>query len=259
MTDDFKLLLNATIQMYVDCIKHATRGFLRNWIVLLASVALCGIFLLSLNLFGRIGMAGGFIIGFISAVLTGQYYSWLSITVDKDRIDLSDLYRINWPMFISVISISFLLFIIYIVTSPMQHGAVGREGILILYLLIVFAFNALPEVTYIRRYESINAFSEALRFTKENWIEWYLPLLILILPFIFIAIDPIAILIQFALISPLLPGVLIISLWSSIFSPKLGLLLGFLLAHWYMLFRGFLYKELESGSRRRRVYLAKQK
>lgn len=259
--EDLNLIVKATLQMYLECAVQASKWLAKNWLVLLASVALFLLFTMSIRLFGGLGLAGGFLLGFISALLTAQYYSWLQSTVDKDRLRLEDFYQIDWPMFISVISVGFLLYLLHWVVSGIAAGMSDRSVILIFYLLIVFAFNAIPEVIYIKRLESVNAFGEALRFTKENWIEWYIPFIILLLPSLIFNPSPVSVLLQFALISPLFPGVMLIGAWSQLFRevPQLGLVIGFIIAHWYMIFRGFLFRDLEGGTRRRRIYLAKQK
>ncbi len=258
---DYRLAAQATLMMYTDCIKDATSGIIKNWIVLLASVLMFYIFILSSQIFAGIGMVGGFILGLISALFTAQYYSWLSATVQKDKMSIKDLYQFDAGMFFSVIGISFILYIVYAVISPMSRSAENAPLIYLIYFFIVFAFNALPEVTYIHRYESLNAFSEALKFTKENWIEWYVPFILLLLPVFLLLYEPLGILLRFALVSPLFPGIIILSTWSAFLesNPYIGMLIGFFMSHWYMLFRGCLYKELSTGTRRRRMYLAKQK
>jgi hypothetical protein len=259
--EDLTLIVKATLEIYAECAKNASKGFVKNWIVPLASLGLILIFTLTAGMVGGLGMAGGFILGIILALFTAQYYSWLSGTVDKDKITYRDLVEFDAAMFFRVIGISFILFLVQFLTSPVAANPESMPLMIIIYFFIVFAFNALPEVVYIQRYDSTLAYTEALKFTKENWIEWYLPYLVLLLPFMLLVAYPAQLLIRFALVSPLFPGIIILETWTAVLIryPYLGLLCGFMLSHWFMLFRGFLFKELSSGSRRRRVYRAKQK
>ena len=213
------------------------------------------------RLLSGFGPASGMILALVATLFTGQYYSWLAASVRKEKLEFQDLKRFDASMFILVLGVSFILFVARLILSPMVSQPDTQWMVMLIYFFIVFGCNALPEAVYIHRYESIRAYAEALKFTKDNWIEWYLPFLILLFPLFFLGGDIGDILHMFALISPLFPGVLIISAWA-MFLGGYGyapVIFGFLIAHWFMLFRGFLYNELSSGSRRRRVYLAKQK
>lgn len=264
MINDWQLLVRSTIKLYIESAKDASKGFVKNWTVVVGAVILVLLFNLIMRVISGLplGMAGGFILGLLAALFTGQYYSWLQATLLKDRLLFNELLKPDLPMFIAVVSVSFLLWIIFWLSSSLGSTAQTRPFLIIVYFLIVFAFNSLPEAVYIRGAESIAAFSEALRFMKENWIEWYIPLILLATP-ILVSEDPASLLLRFALIYPLFPALLILQVWMSVFLtlipvPLAAMVLSFLLGHWFMLFRGFLYKNLDGSTRRRRIYLAKQ-
>ena len=118
---------------------------------------------------------------------------------------------------------------------------------------------------YIHRYESIHALGHAAQFTRENWIEWFLPLLLLLSPLFLFAPSLLAIIFLNSS-SEFLPSIILVQAAPSL-AAILGLsgewiglvfsIIGVVLAHWFMFFRGFLFKDLESGSRRRRMFDAK--
>ena len=258
--NEASLVVKVTLGIYKDCIIAATQALIRNWIIIPASIAVFFLFIFVAQLVAPLGIAGGFILGLLSCALISLYYSWIHEALERGSLKWRGLTEFDMGLFMTVISVSFILFLISYITGPMWRDPGARAVLLVVYLLIVLLFNALPEVTYIHRYESINAFTEAARFTKENWIEWYIPFVVLLAPWIILSSDPVGILQSFALMSPLLPTILLLSGWSYIF-PGLGILgplLGLVVATWFMIFRGKLFQELEKGTRRRRIYLAKQ-
>ena len=66
--------------LYIDCCRQATKGLLRNSVILAGSVVAYLIFILSLRVFGGMGFAGGMILGLIQICLVSAYYSWISDT-----------------------------------------------------------------------------------------------------------------------------------------------------------------------------------
>lgn len=265
-SSDLTLAIKATLEIYKECVINATRGLVQNWILLVGTVACLIVFSILLPVFGQFGRVGGFMLGLLFDALLALHYSWLSETVSKNKLRWRSLLEFDWGLFIAIISVSFILYIVWLVTFPFSQQPDARAAIIIVQLLIVFLFNAIPESIYIHRSESIAAFSLAASFTKENWIEWYLPFVILLLPWIWIGGHPVEVLLTISMLSPLMPGVIIILGLSELLPNSAAiigyygfLVVGVSLSTWFMLFRGFLFKELSSGSRRRRIYLAKQR
>ena len=189
------------------------------------------------------------------------HYSWIYQTVKKSRLKWQDLLNFDVDLFWAVISVSFIIFLVNYGMSGLSVDSDGMRIRMLVFFGIVFMFNALPEVVYLKGTQSVYAFSEALRFTKENWIEWYLPFMIMLSPWIILAPHPMLILLKFALVSTLLPTAILIDGLTYMLPSweYMGPILGLVLANWFMIFRGKLFEELDSGSRRRRIYLAKQR
>jgi hypothetical protein len=124
---------------------------------------------------------------------------------------------------------------------------------------LVLIFNAVPEVIHQRRYDGLTALIYAANFTRANWIEWFLPLLVLVLPVLIIL--PSYFLGVLASTEPLLPALVIVHSWEPLgyYAGSVMSLTGLVLGNWFMLFRAQLFNELDGGSRRRMVYRAKQK
>ncbi|MCO6430767.1 MAG: hypothetical protein J5J00_07890 [Deltaproteobacteria bacterium] len=259
---DLKSSILATLQMYIECVKSASWAVIRNWPMLIGVIAAFFLFEVAVDKLVFFGHAGRFGAGILAAALISVYYLWLAEAASGNTITLKRLPAFDWGLFLSIISVSFILYIIWLVTSPYQMQNAASAAII--NLLIIFLFNAIPESIYLHRSESIAAFSKAINFTKENWIEWYLPFLLLLLPIFLRSSDPIAVLLSFStMLAPLLPATVIIYSWSGVAAQwvpaPLALLCGLVIGNWFMLFRGFLFQELDSGSRRRRMFLAKQR
>ena len=140
-------------------------------------------------------------------------------------------------------------------------------------LLIFILLNPAPEVIYQVRHDSpLDVFKNAYEFVIENWIEWFLPIALLLLPLV-AAPDGIAsffrlsrragrgVGLDFAQILTL--PFTIIESWLSYLGIAsnvggiLGLLLTPVLAVCLLLFRGHLFASLSGSSRRQRQFTAK--
>ena len=125
---------------------------------------------------------------------------------------------------------------------------------IILQLLFVVLLNSLPETLYLTRRDGMDGIQESFSFTTKNWIEWYLPYFIFLSPLLLLGGGSLLLIISQT--NVLLPAVPILMIPFFIF-PGLQMLclpLGLILAHWYMLFRAKLYQELDTGSRRQRLF-----
>lgn len=260
-------IVSATIQMYKGCAVSATKSLYRNLPLLAASVAVYAVFMIAVSFLGGMGMAGGLILGLLNVALLTFYYSWIGECVRKNRIFLKEYLNFDYMLFSAVINAAFILFIASFLLQMLTAGMNAGVILLCVSLGLFIFFNALPETLYIHGYNGAAAFSEAFRFVRDNWIEWFLPLLVFFLP-VLIA-SPISMLLMFSTGDPLLPVLKFIQLFSlsasslgGAFFPDgfqlLLTLLSLVAGTWFMIFRGFLYLALESGSRRQRAFRARQ-
>ncbi|MDC0358062.1 hypothetical protein OAO01_04530 [Oligoflexia bacterium] len=256
------LFVKATLSMYLDCIKKASLSLYKNWLIIFASVIAYLAFVYSFRLFAPLGVGGGFLAGLVHIALLSIYYSWISDIVKKEDLTLKKLIVLDYSMFFNVISVAFILFIAkYLVSAVVESSGAPWIGELFQFGIVII-FNAIPEVIYLHRYESIPALGHAATFTRENWIEWFLPLVIILSPLLIL--NPNFVLKLIAQSSELLPALMIAHGWKILAAfhedfIAIGLtLIGILLGNWIMLFRANLFLELESGTRRKRMYNAKQ-
>lgn len=213
------------------------------------------------------GITGGLLAGLVQILLISVYYCWIHDTIERDRITLQTIVRLDGGLFSAVINTAFILFIFKFISTSLISG-LGLNWIPILMQFgIVVLLNALPEMVYFHRRDGMTSLSETFKFTRDNWIEWFLPLIIILLPYGLVTGVP-YLLSQMSRMNEMIPAsIVFIVAMDAVkrigenvpFIGIVGLLVGAVSLNWFMLFRGFLFKELESGSRRQRVYKARQR
>lgn len=255
-------IIKATSEIYLHSAKQANKALRLNWLILFGIVALAAFYLLTTPFFASWGMVGGFIVGFIQIILLSIYYSWIAQAVRKERINFREIFNFEPALFWGLMSVGFFLWIINMFVGPFGH----REETLWVFacanFLMFVLFNAAPELVYLRRSDGFNTLKESSIFIKQYWIEWYVPLLIvLLLPISLLGKE---VLRPLALGYPLLPAWALVEQFQSYLAlsfgmPYLGILLGVIIATWFMIFRGFLFQELIQGSARKRAYQYRMK
>ena len=249
----------ATALIYRDCAVKASKALVKNWLILPASCAAYFAFMVSATFLSPMGFAGGMILGMIQIFLVSLYYGWLWASVERDKLTRHNLLQFDYSLFSSAINVAFVLFIAQFIVQSFAQSAGHGEVMLFLQLAIIVIFNAVPEVIYVHRYDGMLGLSEAGKFTRDNWIEWYLPLVAILLPWILLS--PQGVVLSLAKMHPLLPAVIVLPA-TSVSLGGLGwvaLPVGIIVLNWFMIFRGFLFRELESGSRRQRIYAARNR
>lgn len=257
---DNSLLLKATLAMYREAAVQASRGVLRNWPLVLGSIAAYVAFIFCISILGPLGMAGGFVLGLIQVALLTLYYSWISQTVRKERLELRELLQPEWPLFWNIIGVGFLLWIIEYLVSPLQYYPEQRWFYHCVKLGLFLIFNAVPEFIYLHRYDSFYALKEAFNFIRQHWIEWYLPLLVILAPAMLMSWQIVLLPMAAAGADPLLPALVIVSQLEYFLQaqlpglPLVASIIGVVLANWFMIFRGFLFIDLHGNNRRKRMF-----
>lgn len=259
--DDIKGIL----AIYKDAAIEAARSLVRSWLILPASLFAYTAFAFLLSLVGGLGMAGGFIAGLGYIALLSFFYNWIAAAIRKEKITFRSLGEFDWSLFSSLISVGFVLWIAHMLTDPLSMTPETHWLFACIELGIFILLNAIPEIVYIRRYESIAAIKYSFSFIKENWIEWFAPLIALLLPILLAR--PISVLTSLAGVNPfaaggdpLFPARFIFSQTSSFLAASigsLGILFAIVVTVWFMLFRGFLFQKLDGTSRRQRTYKSK--
>ncbi len=251
--------MNSTINLYYRNLKKSLLSLKQCWIIIPASFALFVLFIFlsqSLSLFGS--MAGGFILAILADLALSFYYRWIYVVIRDKKISFNELIQFDKQLFFKIIGISFFLWILQDLFIYGFSKGVQKDALFLpLNLIVVILLNALPETTYLEDGDAAYSFSKSVEFIKENWIEWFIPIVLMLSPLLAFY-SPKFLLLNLAGLNLLLPGFSLATTWSYLPTYSyLLMLFTFILAHWFMIFRGFLYQELSTTTKRKRDFQAR--
>jgi hypothetical protein len=246
------------LKLYARLAPRAVRLAVRGWPAGLALLLYATVIQIARGLLAQLGMAGGFLLGFVVASLISSYLHLLSLAVADQRIRLTDLRESFGARFWDVVSVLFAVWVIQLgvelVTS--SAGDHGRIISVLVGLTMVVFFNAVPELIYLARgqFRSFALLMESGRFISAHWPEWLGPTAlmaaILLAPFGLIQHGTAAerLLNMQSLFS--LDGLVLVIVAMPLWLKPIMLLF----LTWAMVFRGLLFAALASGTARKRPW-----
>lgn len=237
-------MLNYLPKLYLDCFKHACARFVSSIEIVLGCFALAFGWLLLASKIAGFGMAGGIALALLKSAAIAFYLGWLRDADANRRFSFRDLRHFDTGLFGALISVFFLLWVGQLLIGMFAFGSSQGMLLPLFWLSVFILLNALPETLYLTRREGMDAFNTALQFLQRNWIEW------------FVANVGLLLLVWGVLDYVILPGV-VLATDSVIITLSLVAILQAAALHWIMLFRAKLYRELETGSRRQRMFKAR--
>ncbi len=263
-------LIKVTIQLYQEALLEAIRSFTRCWIISVAVVLFAGAMIAAATVVGALGILGGLFLGVLNALVIGATLSLIEEAVKRPRrLALRDIGGSFGQYFWDVIGVGFALWLPVMVldqgTASNPYGPFLASAV---FFLLFILLNPAPEVIYQIRHDSpLDVLKESYYFIVENWIEWFLPVAVVLAPlgvhFFFqvtTRVGRVAGLNFFELV--LVPGT-ILSSWLTYVGLSPGLSWGLAvvltppLAVFVMMFRGHLFAALHGSSRRHRVFKAR--
>jgi hypothetical protein len=226
------------LKIYGESFAAALGGLRKNLWTVLLPFGLLALMMLAFTLLGPLGFVGGIIATLALDALLSCYLYFVGEVVANTKVSLNEFRRSIGAYFWSIVNVNFVLFIARLLLETALAG--NPKGPVIfeaLWWAAVVALNATPEVMYQRgTYGGIETFRRSFQFLQENWLEWLVPNVALI-----IAANE---LFDFGR-----------SMAGRYSVGLLGLgLLGGALIHVVMLFRGHLFKALDGTSHRQRMY-----
>ena len=253
------------VNLYGWVAREALFRAAKAWPVALATIAYALIFELVGRLVAPLGLAAGFILGFIEAGCIASYLYLLSRAVQGSRLKLEDLKQSFGAFFWDVIGVLFFLWIAGWVVEFVERMA-GDHGAFIAaaYGLAVAVFlNPVPELIYLGRGRgrTTDLLLESGRFVQTHWMEWFLPNLLFGVALLALALGRSAF--NFETLSQTLPGLFSLqtgySLGNSLvsFSELWAWPLVLALVHYAMVFRGLLFQEITGGNWKVRAFRAR--
>jgi hypothetical protein len=269
--------LLAALDLYQKALRQTWQSLRRGWITIVAVIGFLFLLLLAQQIAAPFGMAGGFLLGAVNALLVGATLSLIQQSIFYARtLTIKDVFDSFGHYFWDVIGVGFVLWLPLMALDMVTQQ--NPNGLLISYaimLLIFILLNPAPEIIYQVQHDSpLDIFRNAYEFVLENWIEWFLPIGLLLLPLL-AAPNGLA---SFFRLSHragrgagldfsqiLMLPFTILGTWLSSFGvdPELGQYLMFfftpVLAVSILLFRGHLFALLYGSSRRQRQFAAQSR
>lgn len=178
-------LVSAILHLYRQVLYSTGRSFARSWITMVALIVFAVLFVVTSRIAAPLGIAGGFILGIVNALLVGATLRLIEQSLSAARtIQFTDVTQSFGHYFWDVIGVGFVLWVpTMLLDMGMQANPYG-QFILSAFLLLVFILlNPAPEVIYqVRHDSSLDVLKTSYQFIVEHWIEWFVPFAILILP-----------------------------------------------------------------------------
>jgi hypothetical protein len=177
--------LLAAFALYRQALRKTGQSLLRGWITIVAVIAFLFLLILAQRIAAPLGIAGGFLLGAVNALLVGATLSLVEQSISYARVlTVKDVFESFGHYFWDVIGVGFILWLpIMALDMGTQNNPNGQLISYAVMLLIFILLNPAPEVIYQIRHDSpVDVFKRAYDFVLENWIEWFLPMALLLLP-----------------------------------------------------------------------------
>ena len=179
-------VVTSTLRLYADAFRATVRSFSRGWMTAVAVTIFAMLMAVASQIAGSLGILGGFLLGAVNAVLIGATLSLIEQSIMGSRVlSFQDIWDSFGHYFWDVIGVGFVLWLPLLVLE--KGMAANPNGALIsaaVLLLLFILLNPAPEVIYQVRHDSpLDVLRESYAFVLENWVEWFLPLAIVVAPF----------------------------------------------------------------------------
>lgn len=179
--------LVSALDLYRQALRKTWQSLVRGWMTIIAVIAFLFLLLIAQQVAAPLGMAGGFLLGAVNALLVGMTLSLIEQGVSYARaVTIQDIFDSFGHYFWDVIGVGFVLWIpLMALDMGTQQNPNGQLISFAVMLLIFILLNPAPEVIYQVPHDSpLDVFKRAYDFVLENWIEWFLPIAVLLLPLV---------------------------------------------------------------------------
>ncbi|ABR47899.1 hypothetical protein Amet_1723 [Alkaliphilus metalliredigens QYMF] len=233
-------------------IKKALLSLKKNWSIIFTGFFYSIATVLLMSVIRFFGLLAGIVMIVATSALISNYLYLLDCIMRKGKFTKHD-FKEGFSVYLR--KIWGILFVGYIANMVLSlfMPAFYRSGIIhpnavsmIITFLTVLLFNAVPESAYQKHYNPWETITYGVEFIKDNWIEWFVPNVVLLGVF-------------YLLTGQFLTGVFNyqISLVTIFTSPYglLGYVVGQVWFSYMMIYRGFLFGLLSSSTRRKRLFM----
>ncbi|HZR83574.1 MAG TPA: hypothetical protein VFD92_20940 [Candidatus Binatia bacterium] len=262
--NDLAVLVRATLALYRDAVVEASRAFARHAWVIVLPPAYSVVLAVVASFASVLGIAGGFVMVLALAACVSSFLTVLEGAVARDRVRPSELAPSFGRHLWSIVNVVFVLWIIEVLLGLITAQNPAMRWLALAVNAGIFVLcNPLPELIYQGSREGLAMIDEAVQFMRENFVEWLLPLVLLLLP-VFL-IDVRAGILVMAELGPTSVLAVLMQIVERVL-PEMGgageIVATFVASAalvWMMLFRGFLFRSLAHSGRRQRIFAARSR
>jgi hypothetical protein len=226
-------VLGVYLRIYGKCMRDTFLVIARNPWTLFLPILVLLVRDWSLRLAPSVGFLGGLLVTLVTAALFSCYLYFLRDLVRGGRVTFSaaELRASLGAYLWAVVNVFFVLWIAsFALQLVVGASPNGTAVVLALWIVASVAFNAVPEVIYLRgTHGGMETIAGSWDFLKQQWIPW------------------------FAANLPLLLFLGLVSL-SAQTLPFVGEIVAGALLHIVSVFRGYLFIALDGSSHRRRMF-----
>ena len=259
---DFDALVRATLAIYVDSLRQSFAALGRHvWIVGLVP-AYTLVLQLVTGLAMNLGFAGGFVVFLAVAACASSFLAVIGEATCHGRVRFDEISQTFGRFFGRIITVFFLFWIVKLLLGMIVSTNPDLLWVTIAVNTGIFVvFNPIPELIYQGRNDGMALLEDAVQFTRDNLVEWLVPLALMLAPFFLI--DPqigFLVMARLGVQNGLDLVIGVVAGWLPLSGIALTLTataLASVLIVWAMLFRGFLFKALHESGRRQRVFASR--
>ncbi|RKD32572.1 hypothetical protein [Thermohalobacter berrensis] len=235
--------------------KKTYKLFLANWPIIFTGFVytIINIILFSVISFlftGVLRLLAGIVIALATSSLVSNYLYLLSNIIKYDKFTLHD-FKLGFKAFLwkvyGVLVIGWIAGLLFqMALAPILYRIIPSGILSLIISLLVFVFlNPLPETIYQKFYSPWETIVYSFEFIKENWLEWFIPNIVLIY-LIYLTTG--------TTMTTLFPTQVFMGFDFSL-KGILLYLLGQILFSFTMIYRGKLFETLSTSTRRKRLFM----
>jgi len=228
----------------------------KNWPIIFTGLFYSIATIILLMSLGAFWILGGLVWIIATSALISNYLYLLNTILNRGYFNFQDFKDGFKPYLRKVWSILFIGYVANLVLSlisPMIVSTIGPNAFAVIISFLTFIlFNPIPETTYQKYYGPWETVTYTIDFVKDNWIEWFVPNIVLLVVFYFITGGSISV---FGIISNAFNYFLSFGAMITSFKGLIVYFLGQIWFAYFMIYRAYLFEALSTSNRRKRLFM----
>ena len=147
-----------------------------NWGIIFAPLAYSVVLSVAAAVLAPFWFVGGIVVTAVAAACASSGLHVIENVVRMGKVNLNDFIKGFAVYLWEILGIAFILWIPMTLLSRVAYSMPeGPLVLLVVQILLYVILNPVPELIYLTRVSGIALLSASYEFIVENWIEWFLP------------------------------------------------------------------------------------